>query len=464
MRAVSTCLPAGKILTDDESCAHYGRDWTRFIEPNAAAVLLPQTVEQVQAIARAAHDTGVPLVVSGGRTGLSGGAVAAGDEVVVSLEGMNRILSTNPVDRTICVEAGVITAQLQEAAESMGLFYPVDFASSGSSHIGGNIATNAGGIHVIRYGLTRDWVRGLKVVTAQGELLTLNNGLIKNATGYDLRHLFIGSEGSLGIIVEATMALASAPPPLQTQVVGLSKLADLMSVLVAFRESVTLSAFEFFSEAALGYVLSHSDVQRPFADATPYYALVEVEVPDDEAENRLFERFEHCVEQGWVLDGVISQSELQREALWALRERISECITPRTPYKNDVSVRIDQVPEFLAAVDEKVTAAYPEFEIVWYGHIGDGNLHLNILRPEAMPIAEFKVTLEQLGDVVYQVVGAFGGSVSAEHGVGMLKKTALRYSRSEAEVMLMQQIKYAFDPKGILNPGKIFDPLPPRTC
>jgi len=239
-------------------------------------------------------------------------------------------------------------------------------------------------------------------------------------------------------------------------VLGMPRMQDLMAVLAAFQQSVTLSAFEFFSEAALQHVLQHSDLQRPFVEATPYYALIEVEVPEDRVSEQIFNQFEACMENGWVADGAISQSESQREALWALRERISESITPKTPYKNDISVRVTQVPEFLTAIDALVAAEYPDFEIVWFGHIGDGNLHLNILKPDAMSVADFKAESDRVSEQVYGVVEQFKGSVSAEHGVGLLKKAALKYSRAPQEIELMRQIKAVFDPANVLNPGKIF--------
>jgi len=455
LKVLGQHLSDDQIKTDPESCTHYGQDWTRFATPRASAVVFPKTVEQVQSMVQLANEHSVALVVSGGRTGLSGGAVACQGEVVLSLDRLNQIVEKNLADRTVTVQAGMVTAQLHEVAESMGLFYPVDFASSGSSQVGGNIATNAGGIRVIRYGLTRDWVAGLKVVLPTGELVELNHGLVKNATGYDLRHLLVGSEGTLGVIVEATFRLTNPPKHQKTIVLGLEKMPDLMSIMASFQQKMTLSAFEFFSEKALGHVLNHSQLQRPFEQACPYYALIEVDGVDEHIEEHLFSQFEHCMESGWVLDGVISQNETQREALWALRERISESITPRTPYKNDISVCISQVPEFLDRVDALVCTEYPDFEIVWFGHVGDGNVHLNILRPEAMAVDEFKSTMEVVSEKVYHLVGQFKGSVSAEHGVGLLKKDALRYSKSEAEMHLMRQIKALFDPKGILNPGKL---------
>lgn len=245
-KAISKLLPAERRLTDADSLHTYGRDWSRFAEPAPSLVLLPDSVEQVVAIVKAAHQFRVPLVPSGGRTGLSGGAVAAHGEVVLSLEKMNRILDFNAGDRTLRCQAGTVTGQIQAFAKEHGLFYPVDFASSGSSQIGGNIATNAGGIKVLKYGLTRSWVSGLTVVTGTGKLLNLNHGLVKNATGYDWRHLFVGSEGTLGVIVEAQLQLTRAPLESQALVLGVPDLAALMQVFQYFSKQIDLSAFEFF--------------------------------------------------------------------------------------------------------------------------------------------------------------------------------------------------------------------------
>ncbi len=251
------------VRTDADSGLHYGRDWTRLHTPNPLAVVLPGNIEQVQQLVRYANEHRLALVPSGGRTGLSGAAVACQGEIVVSMERMNRILDFDPTDRSVTCEAGVITEVLQNFARDRGLYYPVDFASRGSSQIGGNIATNAGGIKVIRYGLTRDWVTGLKVVTGRGDLLDLNRGLIKNASGYDLRHLFIGSEGTLGIIVEATLNLTRPLREPVVMVLGVPDLDSIMSLYHIFRNKLELSAFEFFSELALRHVIAKG-LHRPF--------------------------------------------------------------------------------------------------------------------------------------------------------------------------------------------------------
>lgn len=445
------------LRTDAESCLNYGRDWTRVYEANPAAVVLPSSVEQVQAVVRWARAEKVALVPSGGRSGLSAGAVASNGELVIALDRMNLIRDFDATDRTVRCDAGVVTAQLQAFAENEGLFYPVDFASSGSSQIGGNIATNAGGIKVIRYGMTRDWVAGLKVVTGTGELLDLNRGLIKNNAGYDFRHLMIGSEGTLGIIVEATMRLEAQPNERAVMVLGAPDMASIMQVLRTFRDRVRLEAFEFFSEEALSKVVEHQGLSRPFATASHYYALLEFEKPDEHAEAAAMACFEQCVEAGWVEDGVLSQSLAQASALWRLREDISETISRWTPYKNDISTTVSRVPALLEEVEKLVSANYPDFEIIWFGHIGDGNVHLNILKPDAMPMDEFQARCGSVSQDVFESVARHGGSISAEHGVGLLKKPYLSYSRSEAEIALMAQLKRVFDPDGIMNPGKILD-------
>ena len=457
LTALGDIVGPDKVLTDADSLLQYGRDWTRAYTPDAGAIVLPATISEVQDIVRLAVRERIAIVPSGGRTGLSAGAVARNGELVMALDRLNHIDDFNPVDRTVRCGAGVITEQLQQYAEERELFYPVDFASSGSSQIGGNISTNAGGIKVIRHGMTRDWVAGLKLVTGTGELLDLNRGLAKNNAGYDLRQLAIGAEGTLGVVVEATMSLSRQPHNLAVLVLGVPDMASIMSVLGAFQAEIELSAFEFFSELALCKVVEHQGLQRPFPTPAEYYALLEFEQPDEQAMEKAMALFESCMEQGWVLDGVVSQSVAQARALWRLREDISETISRWTPYKNDISTVVSHVPQFLNEVESVVTASYPDFEIVWYGHIGDGNLHLNILKPDAMPMDEFQQRCGEVSTQVFEIVERHGGSVSAEHGVGLLKKDYLHYSRSPLEIDIMRQIKRVFDPHGIMNPGKIFD-------
>ncbi|MBB6340450.1 FAD/FMN-containing dehydrogenase [Pseudomonas fluvialis] len=453
---LKTLVDAGKVLTDADSLNAYGKDWTKHFAPAPTAIVFPKTIEQVQAVVRWANQHKVALVPSGGRTGLSAGAVAANGEVVVAFDYMNQILEFNEYDRTAVCQPGVVTKQLQQFAEDKGLYYPVDFASSGSSQIGGNIGTNAGGIKVIRYGMTRNWVAGLKVVTGTGELLELNRDLIKNATGYDMRQLFIGAEGTLGFVVEATMRLDRAPKNLTAMVLGTPDFDSIMPVLHAFQGKLDLTAFEFFSDKALAKIMARGDVPPAFETDCPFYALLEFEATTEEVANQALETFEYCVEQGWVLDGVMSQSEQQLQNLWKLREYISETISHWTPYKNDISVTVSKVPAFLHDIDRIVGENYPDFEVVWFGHIGDGNLHLNILKPDNLSKDEFFAKCATVNKWVFETVQKYNGSISAEHGVGMTKRDYLHYSRSEAEIAYMKAVKAVFDPNGIMNPGKIF--------
>ncbi len=455
IESLKSIIQQGKVLDDQEDLVRYGIDWTRVYEAHPAAIVLPKTIEEIQALILYANEHELALVPSGGRTGLSGGAVAAKGEIVVALDAMNQIIDFNAADRTVKVQAGVVTQALQEFAEQQGMYYPVDFASSGSSQIGGNIATNAGGIKVIRYGLTRDWVLGLKVVTGEGKVLDLNKGLVKNATGYDLRHLFIGSEGSLGIIVEADIKLARQAVNPQVMVVGCPDFSSIMKVLEIFQSVVELNAFEFFSQVALEKVTTHGGVKKPFESEAPFYALLEYDVLSEDLSEKILDAFEKGVENELILDGVLSQSKQQMEELWALRERISETISVFTPYKNDISVKVSKVPALIQEIDELVHDAYPEFEIVWYGHIGDGNMHLNILKPEHWQKTDFFEECKRVSQFVFDVIASHNGSISAEHGLGLLKKDFLHYSRSEDEIIYMRAMKKIFDPKGIMNPGKV---------
>ena len=445
------------LKTDPADLETYGKDWTKAYPANPIAVVLPKDTDEVVALVQLANLHEVALVPSGGRTGLSGGAVAANGELVVAFDRMNKILEFNPADRQVVCEPGVVTQQLQQYAEQEGLFYPVDFASSGSSQLGGNVSTNAGGIKVIRYGMTREWVKGLKVVTGSGELLDLNRGLSKNATGYDFRHLFTGAEGTLGFIVELTLALTSMPKDPTVLVLGAEGMEPIMQVLQKFQGELNLTAFEFFSEKALKHVIEEKQLQRPFETESEFYALIEFEHQSEQDIDTAMHLFETCLEEGWIVDGTISQNSTQANNLWRLREDISETISTFTPYKNDISVKVSKVPEFLQEVDSLVTSSYPDFEIIWFGHIGDGNVHLNILKPESLAAEAFFEKCAKVSNLVFEIVEKHGGSISAEHGVGLLKKPFLHYSRSPAEMAYMKAVKKIFDPNNIMNPGKLID-------
>lgn len=460
-KAIEDILPAEALVDDAALQREYGRDWTRVYEPNPSLVVRPGSTGEVSTIMRLASQYGIKIVPSGGRTGLAGGAVAAQQEVVLSLDRMRSLRPVDPVARTVVVEAGVVTASVHEHAEPYGLTWPVDFASSGSSHIGGNIATNAGGVRVVRYGLTRQWVLGLEVVLADGSVLQLNGALEKNNTGVDLRQLFIGSEGTLGIITQATLKLT--PRPSQTRVVLLAvdSLATALKVFGRAREeaSVVLQAFEYFSDRCLELVLREVGESSPFQEPHPAYVLIEFEPgPGAQLIDGSEAWLEQVFEEGLVADAVLSNSIAEAERLWAYRERISESLSKvGMLHKNDVALPVSRLPAFTSSLEAILAAEYPDFGVYLFGHVGDGNLHVNIMKPPELEVPKFLEKVHASDQVLFSMIQEYSGSVSAEHGIGLLKKAALPYSRSPEELALLRGIKRVLDPQGILNPGKIFD-------
>jgi len=447
-----------KQFTQDASqLQSYGKDWSIYFPANAAGVVFPESEADVVKIVQWARQNKMPLVPSGGRTGLSSAATASQKEVVVAFDRMNKIISFDENDLVVTLQPGVITEMLQHFAKDKGYYFPIDFAAKGSSQIGGNVSTNAGGVKVVKYGLTRNWIAGLKVVTGKGEKLTLNKSLKKNATGYDLRQLFIGAEGTLGFITEIEVQLAPAPQNLRVLTLGLEKLENALDVFREFQKQFSLTACEFYSHAAMLKVLKHhSKLTAPFETEAPYYLLLELEETGIDAGEKLEAAFTKCFDQGWVLDGVISQNSQQSENLWSLREYISESLSPESPYKNDIAVRVTKVPEFVHKTQEILTKAYPDFEVIWFGHIGDGNVHINILKPAALSKDDFIKRCQGTDDLLYKQIADFNGSISAEHGVGLAKKKFLHYTKSPEEIQIMREIKNIFDPDQIINPGKIF--------
>lgn len=434
---------------------NYAKDRTDFYPPQAQIILFPKSTAEVQQIVQLANEHQLSIVPSGGRTGLSGGAVATNREIVVSMDKMNRILSFNDIDQTVQVQAGVITEEIQNFAREKGLYYPVDFAARGSSQIGGNIATNAGGIRVIRYGMTRNWVKGLMVVTGSGEILNTNHGLTKNATGYDLRHLIIGSEGTLGIITEATIQLSKAPKHLHVLLLSVNEIKDAINILTIFQKKITLSAFEFFSHKALQYVIQATDEAFPFPEKSSYYVLLEFENVFGQTLEKVGNIVNILYENKLVHNDLIGIEQKEIRRIWTYRENISESIARYTPYKNDISVLTANIPSFIAEAKQLLTSQYPDFEVLWYGHMADGNIHINILKPENYTLENFQIKCEKVSALLFKLIKKYKGSISAEHGVGILKRKYLSYSRSEVEITLMKGIKKIFDPKGIMNPGKL---------
>ncbi len=442
------------VSTAPEDLAIYGGDWTKVHTRHASAVAFPTSTAEVLAIVAHCFAESVALIPSGGRTGLAGGAVATQGELILSLD---KIAFMDPVDTvgmTVRVGAGAVTEAVHQHCESVGLTWPIDFASKGSSHVGGNIATNAGGVKVIRYGLTRQWVLGLTVVTGTGEVLDLNHALEKNNTGVDLRQLFIGSEGILGIITEATLKLSPVSGHTQVLLFSVKDLPTILQVFEAARRGpFTLNAFEMMSDRCLARLAEHRDLRPPLEESAPYYVLMEVEC---ETQERLEDWLGEALE--WVEDGTMATGGEQARLLWQLREGISESLSGTgLPHKNDIALPIASLPTFVEELQALFESDYPHFEVCLFGHIGDGNLHVNVMKPDDMELEPFLEAAHQADAKMFELVGRHRGSVSAEHGIGLLKKPWLRHTRSEAEVVLMRALKKTLDPKGILNPGKVFD-------
>jgi FAD/FMN-containing dehydrogenase len=444
-------FPSSQTLTDKASLATYGTDWTGISHSLPEAVFFPHSLENVQKIVLLANEHGFGLVPSGGRTGLSGGAIAGHGEVVVSFEKMNKILSFNEIDKSITVQAGVLTQEVQRFAANKNLLYPLDFASKGSSQIGGNIATNAGGVRVVRYGSTRNWVRGLTVVTGKGDILYCNRGLLKDASGYDLRHLFIGSEGSLGFIVEAELGLTPVPKHLCVALLALNSLENVTAVFQYFRNFVSLNAFEIFSSETKQVTTSDLNTPFPLKAATEAYILLEWEGKADDSAAI----FEFLYKKNFIEEDVIAEDIQERARLWSIRENIPLALTPYKPYKNDISLRPSSIPAFLIDFEDLIKSNYAYHKALWFGHIGDGNLHLNLLKPNDMSDQDFREDCDGLSKELYALVAAHGGSASAEHGIGLLKHDALPYSRGKEEIQYMKAIKQVFDPRNVMNPGKL---------
>ena len=444
------------VTRDAAELAEFGKDWTKVFTPAPLAVAFPSSTAEVSTIVRLCDEHHVAIVPSGGRTGLAGGAVAKNGELVLSLSRMRRMDEVDLLGGTVRVQAGAITESVHQHCAPHSLTWPVDFASKGSSTVGGNIATNAGGVKVIRYGLTRNWVLGLQVVLANGEVLELNGALEKNNTGTDLRQLFIGSEGTLGIVTEATLKLARVPGKLD---VFLFAVADLAAVLALFREArrgpFTISAYEFFTDRCLARLQRHRKVNAPFASGTSHYVLLEVEAGDAAA---LQPWIEGLFENGLVNDGVLAQHSGEAAQLWTLREGISESLSATgLPHKNDIALPVAALEAFCGELEGLFASRYPGFEICNFGHIGDGNLHVNVMKPDDMAKEAFLTKTKEADHEMFTLVRKHRGSISAEHGVGLLKKDYLSYSRAPEELTLLRALKKTLDPKGLLNPGKILD-------
>lgn len=421
----------------------------------AAALARPVSTEQVAQVLRWCHGNNVAVVTQGGLTGLVHGADAEPDQVILSLERMRVIEDINPGQRTATVQAGVTLQALQEAAEEHHLMFPLDLGARGTATLGGNAATNAGGNRVIRYGMMRDMVLGLEVVLADGTVVSSMNHLIKNNAGYDLRQLFIGSEGTLGVITRLVLRLREQAVTRNMAFVGLDNFDHVAQFLRHMDRSLggTLSAFETMWQGFYRLVSSPpARGQPPIAQDYPFYVLVESQGADRELDSQRFNNaMETAYESGLIVDAAISQSETDCHHFWELRDDVEQTMHGGVPFIFDISLPIAEMENYTAILGKALDEAIGEHRLWIFGHLGDGNLHV-VVQVQPEDAARLRPIVEQQ---VYGPLAAFQGSVSAEHGIGLEKKAYLHISRSESEVGLMQSLKSALDPQGILNPGKI---------
>ncbi len=460
----------GRLLVEPADLEPFLIDWRRRYFGRALAVAMPDSVEEVAAVVRWCAEQRVAVVPQGGNTGLAGAATPdeAGRSIVLSLARLKRVRAVDTVNNSITVEAGCTLAEVRAAAEAAGRLFPLSLPSEGSCTIGGNLSTNAGGVAVLRYGNARELCLGLEVVTADGETWHGLRGLRKDNTGYDLRDLFIGAEGTLGVITAATLKLYPQPA---AQITAMAAVGDPHAALRLLEQAQSalgssLTAFELISDLCLELVAKHfPEHRRPFAQPSPYYVLLETSDSEGEAHAAaMFEALmERAIETGIVTDAVVATSGAQSRALWALRELISDAqaLTGKN-IKHDVSVPISSIGEFVERTNAELQRRFPGIRMVVFGHLGDGNLHYNVSPPvdRTGPAHEdeFLALQPAINRVTHDAVHAFGGSISAEHGLGQLRRDEAARYKSTVEMALMRRIKQALDPLGIMNPGKVLPP------
>jgi FAD/FMN-containing dehydrogenase len=451
------------VLTDGDLTS-YVQDWRKRVHGKALAVVRPGNTQEVAAVVKACAKVGVSLVPQGGNTGLVVGSTpdASGTQVLLSLQRMNAVRAIDADNLTLTVEAGCILQNVQQAAEQAGFLFPLSLGSEGSCTIGGNLATNAGGTQVVRYGNTRELCLGLEVVTAQGEVMHTLSGLRKDNTGYDLRNLMIGSEGTLGIITAATLKLYPLPAVSLTAWAAVPSVEDAVKLLGLAHQHLGagLTGFEMMGQFALSLVDTHYPKLRvPLWQDTPYCVLLENS--DAESEDHARSRFEHLLElafeQGCVTDAVVAESLSQARNLWHIRESITLAQAEEgLNIKHDISLPVSAIPAFVASTDALLKRDIEGVRIVNFGHLGDGNLHYNVQSPKGSDNKLFLQNQEdRVNTLVYEAVKALGGSISAEHGVGSLKVDSLPDYKDPVALALMRQVKQALDPQGLLNPGRV---------
>jgi FAD/FMN-containing dehydrogenase len=454
---------SGKLLTDGVEIEPYLVDWRKTWRGTALAVAIPDSVADVASVVGWCAANDVAVVPQGGNTGQSGGSVPrnAGRNIVLSLTRLNRIRSIDPVNNTMTVDAGCILQTVQDAASDANRYFPLSLGAEGSCTIGGNLATNAGGTAVLRYGNARELCLGLEVVTAAGDVWDGLKGLRKDNSGYDLRDLFIASEGTLGVITGAVLKLFPKPAARLTALVAVKSCADAMALFDQVRgeRDTALTAFELLSDVCLGLVLKHiPDTRDPLSSRSPWYVLIEITdlKSEESARAALEDSLATALEAGIVQDGVIAGSLAQSHALWQLREFISEAQgADGKAIKHDIAVPISNIAAFIDMGLAAVAAEYPDFRPVIFGHLGDGNLHYNFSSAVGEDQALFVAEQGGLNRIVHDLVRAHNGTISAEHGLGVLRRDEADAYRSNVERRMMASIKSALDPMGIMNPGKL---------
>src|ERR1700722_3727191 len=441
---------------DPAEIAPHLEEWRSKYQGRSGLMLKPAATAEVAAILAICHDSDTPIVPQGGNTGLVGGQIPFHGEVLLSLQRMNRIPGVDPSGMTMIAEAGVVLAEAQRAADDAGLMFPLHLASEGSCTIGGNIATNAGGNHVIRYGMMRALVLGLEVVLADGRILPMLRGLHKDNSGYDLKQLFIGSEGTLGVITAATLRLFARPAETVVAFAAVPSPEAAVRLLGHMQAHVPLSAFELIPRLALDLVIRHiPGVRAPLPEALPWYVLIEAS-----GGLGLESQFERALAgQNFATDATIARNQTQAGELWRIRDSISEAQKREgASIKHDISVPVAAIPTFIEKAPAAVAAKFPGARPVTFGHLGDGNLHFNFSAPPGHD-AEFLAQWDEMQLTVHDIVKEFGGSISAEHGIGLMKRDLLPRYKSHEELDAMRALKHAFDPKNILNPGKVVPPV-----
>ena len=449
---------------DPAEIAPHLEEWRSKYKGHTPLLLKPATTAQVSSILRICQETGAKIVTQGGNTGLVGGQIPLHGEVLLSTKRLNRVRHLDQSGMTLTVEAGVTLSEVQHAADEKGLLFPLSLASEGSCTIGGNIATNAGGTHVLRYGMTRALVLGLEVVLAGGVVLEMLRSLPKDNSGYDLKQIFVGSEGTLGVITAASLKLFPKPEVAVTAFAAVPSPAAALKLLGAMRHATSgqLSAFELMPRVALEFVNRHIDGTRdPLSAPAPWYVLMEATGGRHANLTASFEDgMAAAITDGLVGDAVVASSQAQAAALWKLRESISEAQKREgSSIKHDISVPVAAIPDFLARATPAVLALVPGARAVSFGHLGDGNLHFNFNSPRPGDDPAFLARWDEVQQVVHDIVKEFGGSISAEHGIGAMKVASLPRYKSHEELDAMRALKAAFDPKNILNPGKTVPPV-----